>query len=305
VRAEDLKMQEYVGRINRSIDYIRSHLTGDLQLETVARAANFAPYHFHRVFKAIVGETVLSFVRRTRIQKAASHLLYNPTSSITEIAVSCGYSSPSSFAREFRRTFEMSASQFRDGGRTSFQKVRDLFGDRASAEAMGVGLPAPRQWSDMVFSVEVVERPELCVAYVRHQGPYNRIGESFGRLFQWAGPRGLFTPDTQILSIYYEDPDLTPVELLSSDACMTVPEGTRTDREIGAMRVPGGLFAAAHVETDETQYGEAWDRLLSEWLPQSGYQPDDRLCYELYRNRPEDHPEKKHILDICEPIRPL
>ena len=88
-------------------------------------------------------------------------------------------------------------------------------------------------------------------------------------------------------------------------ARITVPEGTKTKRDIGTMTVPGGLFAVATVEIDLTQYGEAWDRLIGEWMPRSGYQPDDRMCYELYLNDPEKHPKGRHIVEICEPIRAL
>jgi AraC family transcriptional regulator len=123
---------------------------------------------------------------------------------------------------------------------------------------------------------------------------------------RWAGPRGLLRfPETSMLAIYHDGPDVTPIAHLRSDACVTVPVGTPVDGEVGTMTIPGGKFAVAHVEIDPTQYGEAWDRLIADWLPSSGYQPDDRLCYELYLNDPDKHPEKKHIVDICEPIRPL
>jgi len=61
----------------------------------------------------------------------------------------------------------------------------------------------------------------------------------------------------------------------------------------------------ARFEISADQYGEAWNQLMSEWFPESGYQPDDRMCYEVYRNDPAEHPQHKHIIDICEPVRPL
>ncbi|MCX6100333.1 MAG: AraC family transcriptional regulator, partial [Candidatus Bipolaricaulota bacterium] len=99
---EELRRREYVGRINRVMDYIQAHLAGDLGLESLARVAGFSPFHFHRVFRAVVGETLNDFIRRVRVGAAANRLLGNPRESITEIAVACGYSSPSAFAREFR-----------------------------------------------------------------------------------------------------------------------------------------------------------------------------------------------------------
>ncbi len=298
--AGELKRREYVGRINRAIDYVRENPSGDLRLETIARAASFSPYHFHRIFKSIVGETVNEFVRRHRAQKAAGMLIHSPAMTITEIAVACGYSSPSMFAREFRTHFGASASQFRAGGRASLDRFRQELADRGHALQKHHA-----QRTAMVFRVEVREEPRRHVAYIRHVGSYSEIGNALGRLARWAGSRRLFREDTRMLAIYHDNPDVATVDKLRSDACVTVPEGTRVARDIGLMTLPGGMYAAAYVEIDVTQYGEAWDRLFSDWLPESGYQPDDRPCYELYLNDPREHPQNKHILEICEPIRPL
>jgi AraC family transcriptional regulator len=148
--------------------------------------------------------------------------------------------------------------------------------------------------------------PERHVAYIRHTGAYDRIVGALDRLMRWAGPRGLLRfPETEVLAIYHDNPDLTPEPKLRSDACITVPPGTSVDGEVGLQVIPGGLYAVGHAEIDANQYGEAWDRLFSDWLPESGYQPDDRPCFELYRNNPDEHPQGIHIVDICEPIRPL
>ena len=300
----ELRRQEYMGRINRVIDYVRENIAGDLRLDTLARVANFSPYHFHRVFKSVVGETVNDFVRRLRAQKAASQLVHNPGLTITEVAVGCGYSSSSTFAREFRQRFGVSASRFRAGGHDSLVRFR------RELEESGVEFTNPAEIrntrTDMVFRVGVREEPARHVAYVRHVGRYNEIGKAFQRLMRWAGPRRLLRfPETQVLAIYHDNPDITPVDKLKADACITVPVGTKVKRDIGSMTIQGGTYAVAYVEIDPTQYGEAWDRLVGEWLPQSGYQPDDRPCYELYLNDPRKHPENKHIVEICEPIRPL
>ena len=158
--------------------------------------------------------------------------------------------------------------------------------------------------------IEVKEMPELHVAYVRHIGPYKGDAEMFGGLFQklmtWAGPRGLLRfPDTQVLCVYYDDPDITAEEKLRVDACITVPEDAAVDGEVGKMTIPGGQFAVGRFELGPNDYEEAWTTVMGGWLPQSGYQPDDRPCYELFQNDAEQHPEKKHIVDICIPVKPL
>mgnify|MGYP006307147731 FL=1 len=156
------------------------------------------------------------------------------------------------------------------------------------------------------MNVEIKEMPEMHVAYCRHTGPYHGIGKAIGKLMAWAAPRGLINfPETKMLSVYHDDPDITDEKRLQSSACITVPEGTKTEGGIGSMVVEGGAFAVAHFEITEDKFGEAWDAIMRDWLPESGYQCDDRPHYELYLNNAEEHPEKKHIVDICIPVKPL
>ena len=159
----------------------------------------------------------------------------------------------------------------------------------------------------MKFEATIKELPERFVACIRHVGPYPEIGKAIEKVFAWAGPKGLIQfPKTQVLAVYHDDPSKVDASELRSDACLTVPEGTPADEDVKTMKIPGGLFAVAHVEIDQGEYGDAWDKLLGEWIPESGHEPDypsDRLCYELYLNDPDRHPEKKHIADICEPVR--
>lgn len=156
----------------------------------------------------------------------------------------------------------------------------------------------------MKFSATVKQMPEFNVVCMRHLGPYNQIGTTIEKLLSWAGPKGLIQfPKTQILVVYHDNPETTPAIELRSDACITIPEGTTSDEQVKTMKIPGGQFAVAHVELDKSEYSAAWDKLLNEWMPRSGCKPDEaRLCYELYLNNPEEHPKKKHIVDICEPI---
>jgi len=157
----------------------------------------------------------------------------------------------------------------------------------------------------MKFEAEIKELPERFVACIRHVGAYPEIGKAIEKIFQWAGPKGLIQfPKTDVLAVYHDNPAEVAEADLRSDACLTVPEGTAADGEVKTMTIPGGTFAVAHVEIDPSDYGKAWDKLLGEWIPESGYTSDiGRLCYELYLNDPEQHPEKKHIVDICEPVK--
>jgi AraC family transcriptional regulator len=323
-RTEFLR-QEYVARINRVIDHIDAHLGDELTLAALADIACFSRFHFHRIFSAMVGETITDYIKRIRLQNAAARLINNPRDSVTDIAMVCGFSSPSVFARAFKDQFGTSASAWRSSA-GSVHRARPPAtsgtadskagqADRKPGDAPDGHLLHPREHlaeqrrNDMAVpaqSIEVKELPELHVAYVRHIGPFNRIGEAFGKLMQWAGPRGLLRfPETKSLAVYRDSPEVTDVSKLRSDACITIPEGTKVDGEVGLMKIPGGTFVVGRFEIAGDQFAEAWNALMGGWLPGSGYQPDDRMCYELYLNDHEQHPQKKFIIDICEPIKPL
>jgi AraC family transcriptional regulator len=311
-----------VARINRVMDYVERHVDEPLSLDTLAGVACFSPYHFHRVFGAMTGETLHAFVQRVRTEKAASLLVSHPQKSITEIALDCGFSGSSSFARVFKDTFGMSASAWRAGGHGAFSKDGRTTVKEQLRE-MGAGghaiLSFARDAGTPVWEVSrpggspvriaVRQQPSFHVAYVRHVGRYQGLAEVFERIFakllRWAQPRGLIGPETRTIAVYHDDPQITDDLKLRVDACISVPEQTAAEGEVGRMLVPGGLFAVGRFELGVKDYPEAWYTIMGGWLPESGYQPDDRLCYELYHSNCSDHPEQKAIVDICVPVRPL
>jgi AraC family transcriptional regulator len=157
--------------------------------------------------------------------------------------------------------------------------------------------------------VEVRDLPVTHVAYVRHTGPYKGDAQLFeglfGQLFQWAGPRGLCREGMQILTVYHDNPDVTDEDKLRISVSLSVDEDTPVDGSIGKMALPGGAYAVARFELGPDQYEEAWTSVYGGWLPQSGYQPDDRPALELYHSDPKQHPEGKCVVDICVPVKPL
>lgn len=104
---------EYVARINRVRDYIDEHLSDPLTLTELAEVAAFSPFHFHRIFAAMVGEPSGQYVRRLRLERAAQQLVASPRKPITAVALDCGFSGSAPFARAFKESFGVSASEWR------------------------------------------------------------------------------------------------------------------------------------------------------------------------------------------------
>ena len=311
--------QEYIGRINRVIDYIQNNLDSQLELDTLAKIAYFSKYHFHRIFTAFIGETLNSFIKRLRLEKAATLLMTESNKSITEIALNCGFSGSSTFSRAFSDYFNMSATDYRNGGyiNSKIGQIESNTGKpkRKSGKAIVqitnyFDTTTLDQKKGIKMNVEVKMLDNITVAYLRHIGPYagnsELFGKLFNKLFKWAGPRDLLNfPQTKTISIYYDDPKITDENKLRMDVCLTVPEDTEVSGEIGKMTIAGGKYAVGRFEIKPTEYAEAWNELMGRWLPDSGFVPDDKPCFELYQNDPEQHPQGLCIVDICVPVKPL
>jgi AraC family transcriptional regulator len=160
---------------------------------------------------------------------------------------------------------------------------------------------------DLNKSVEVKELPEMTVAYIRYIGPYKGDEQLFAglwqKLFGWAGPRGLLSnKDLKSLVVYHDDPNITSEDKLRMSVCISVPEETKVGGEIGKMKIEAAKYAIARFELDASQFQQAWDWVYSQWLPNSGYQPDDKACFEMYPEEPKDG---KFVVDICVPVKPI
>ena len=103
------------------IDYIRERLAEEPSLRALARVAPFSPLHFHRVFRAITGETLFGFIQRQRIEKAATALIVHPDQSVLAVALDHGFGSSATFVRAFKAHFSMSATAWRAGGATRWR----------------------------------------------------------------------------------------------------------------------------------------------------------------------------------------
>jgi AraC family transcriptional regulator len=304
---------EYEQRVNRVIDHIRAHLGEALALAAIARVAAFSPFHFHRVFRAITGETLFGFIQRLRIEKAAGALGMHPDLSVLGVALDHGFSSAATFARAFRAHFGMSATEWRAGGaerwRTRQDRVRKASTPlRKPGKARTAFAPETVRRKETPMRVQVRALPAFHVAYMRYVGPYGAHGipALWHRLLRWMEPRGLCTPERTTLGIAYDDPAITAAERCRYDACVVVPADFVADRWVNLTTVPAGRYAVAGFTGTAHEIGAAWDQVFRNWLPGSGYEPDDRACYELYRGDPTVAAATRRFrCELCLPVRPL
>jgi AraC family transcriptional regulator len=295
--------EEYTGCINRVQDYIEKNIQNDFTLEELAEVAHFSKYHFHRIFHSMAGETLFQFIQRLRVEKAAVQLLNNPKKTITEIAMTCGFSSSAAFARVFKDNFGVSAGAWRRmEGRTP-EIVTRVEQQREVGGTVERGKVKP-------VTVEIEEAPELSVVYIRYSGPFQGDTELFSnlyrRLFTWAGARSLYVPgENRVFCVIHDNPSITDDSRLRVSCCLTVPKETVPEGEIGSMTLSAGTYAKAEFLIGDHDYGWAWASLFGDWLPASGYQPDDRPAFEEYLDTEEGSHSGEHHVLLWLPVMPL
>jgi AraC family transcriptional regulator len=269
--------QDYRERIVRTLVYIQGHLDRELELDEVANVAAFSPFHFHRIFRGLVGETLKEHVRRLRLERAARDLK-RAGEPITQIALQAGFETHESFTRAFGHMFGNSPSAYRD----------------ASAYE-------PPDYGDLP-PVEVKELPPMKLVFLRHVGPYDEVGATWGTLMSWAGRRGLLGPGMKMLGIVHDDPDVTPPGKVRYDAAVTVSRPVQPEGDIGVLELPAGKYAVVTHRGPYDGLSKTYQQIYGGRLPKSGYQLRDTPAFEEYRNSPRDTRPEELITLIHVPV---
>jgi AraC family transcriptional regulator len=102
----------YITKLNKGIGFIEENLFSDIELSDVSDAAGMSQWHFQRIFTALTGETLKSYIRSRRLSTAMKSLL-NSKKRIIEIAIEAGYESQESFTRAFQSQFNVTPGEFR------------------------------------------------------------------------------------------------------------------------------------------------------------------------------------------------
>ena len=156
------------------------------------------------------------------------------------------------------------------------------------------------------MNVKTIDREPAEVAYLRHTGPYGEPISQFWQrtVYPWLVANALLGHPRYGIS--HDDPGITAPEQCRYDACVEVPPGTRLPRGTLTTTIPGGRFATARFFGTTAEIGAAWNAVLRDWLPASGYQIDARPCFEYYpREARYDEKTGAFECDICIPLAPL
>ncbi|HTO59209.1 MAG TPA: GyrI-like domain-containing protein [Pseudomonadales bacterium] len=248
----------YLARIERVVDALLTAPAEAHSVESLAALAHMSEYHFHRMFRALMGETVLATMRRVRLAYAADRLA-GGAESVARIAHAAGYESPQAFARAFRSYTRSTPGEFRRRHRRMESAARPCFA---------------------VGEVDLVDEP-ACEAFGwRHDGSIATIPSSVRRFWQWQLRRALLPRVRCTLGVVY--PDAADPRGFRYFAAVVADAPDRVIDDATRLTLPGGRYARYVLHGPASAIAPAFRAMQRDWLPHSGFALDDRPLIERY-----------------------
>lgn len=261
---------EWIERLNEAIGYIEENLAGEIDYEQLGRIACCSSYHFQRMFSYMAGMPLSEYIRRRRMSLAAVDL-QGGDAKISDVAVKYGYSSPTAFNRAFQSIHGIAPSAVRAEGVSvkSFPPITFRIIVKGVGE-MNYRIETKEAFRITGVSVPLEKEIEKNFAVIPSKWQEISVNGTLQRLIQMMdtepmGVLGVSTCNGEEAWRYY-------IAVSSSK------EGEGLEEYI----VPAATWAIFPGEGTNESIQELERRIVTEWLPTSGYEYADAPDIEVY-----------------------
>jgi AraC family transcriptional regulator len=258
-----------------------------------------------------MGETLGDYLRRRRVEIAATRLVAQPRVSVLQLALSVGFGSAEAFARAFKKRFGCSPTLWRLQ-QSALRRAKSNPGqmkrnsDQTPPKSLAKNDAVHHLSAEASMKVELIDRRPTTIAYLRHVGPYGAPIATFWQetVYPWMATNGLLQQPRYGIS--HDDPSVTAPEQCRYDAGCELPPAMTTLGNALKTTIPGGQYAALGFKGTVADIEAAWTAMLRDWLPSSGLQLDSRIMFEYYPQGSSYDPATG-VFDckLCVPVAPL
>jgi AraC family transcriptional regulator len=302
--------EKYEQALLSTLLYIQTHLEQDLSLDVLAARVGFSAFHFHRVFREVIGEAVKEYIRRLRIERAAYRLKISEQT-ILQIALDAGFKTHESFTRAFERQFGITPSAFRSNHlRLSREHKKQVQPQYISEYNMqdSTGLLSNGSTCAQVRLEQV--RP-IIVAFVRHVGPYDKLLDKgspmsllWDELFHWGNENKLINAASLLIGLPQDDPSVTPPEKQRFDVCIQIPEFRNPSGHIGCQTISAGSFGVGRHYGAFDNLAETYMHVYDSLVTTGKYRLRQQIPFEVYGYSHVKDDIRIHFTDVYLPIEP-
>jgi AraC family transcriptional regulator len=277
---------EYHKAVNRVVDYIDRHLADPVDLELLAGVANLSTFHFHRIFRSIIGENIGEYVQRLRLENAALKLRTTPML-IEDIAGQTGYQSVQSLSKAFKKQFGVAPSAYRHLAGNNIVCYKPTPGNHE------IPIPEVRTIGDLKYVyIRIIDVYGSPVSY----------NIAWGKLYSFAQENHLLNEQTGYLGLSFDDPTITAPNRCRFYACITTDRDVKPQGEFGVQTIKGGQYAVFTLKGSYSGLMNLYNGIYSQWLPESGYRLRNSVSFEKYLNSSETVTEEDLLTEVYIPI---
>ena len=263
---------EWISRLNETITYIEEHLTGEIEYTRLAQIACCSPYHYQRMFAYMAGIPLSEYIRRRRMTLATVDL--QSGQKIIDVALKYGYASPTAFNRAFQRVQGVAPSVVKDGevSLKSFSPIS------FKITIQGV--------EEMNYRIEKKEAFRI----VGISMPLGKeIEENFKIVPSMWGRAATDGTISRLASLMSNQPmGLLGVSLCNTEESwrymIAVSSNQLINSEFEEATVPAATWAVFPGSGTNESIQDLMKRIITEWLPTSGYEYGDAPDIEVYLN---------------------
>lgn len=264
---------DWIDRLNEAVRYIEDNLTGEIEYEKLGQIACCSAYHFQRMFNYIAGVPLSEYIRRRKMSLAAVDI-QGGEAKIIDVAAKYGYASPTAFNRAFQSVHGVSPSAVRGEGvpiksfppitiKVTVKGVEEMnyrIETRKAFRIVGKSFPLSRE-----IERNFAEVPQMWQVAVE-DGTIEKIVSLMN-----GEPRGVLG-----VSVCTDGEEWRYYIAVSSAA--------EIDDALEEYVVPGCTWAVFPGSGTGKSIQELEGRIVTEWLPTSGYEftndPDIEVYYE-------------------------
>ena len=274
---------DYAQRVNEVLYQIHLNIAGNHSVKNLSSMISMSPFHFNRVFKSVVRESLHAYIRRVRLEHSANALLFNPNSTISEILAESGFVSNSSFTHAFKEYFGITPTKWRE-------------------------VDIPKNISQDIKRIEPLH-VEICmlegkrVIYVRHKGYDRSIKDAWMRLAWFCDSVGLDFEAMQMIGLHHSNPNIVKKEDCHYVACLEVDKEIYPNSQVGVMNIPKMFCAKFSLKGKYGDLMRYMDYIYYVWLPNSKYEKIHLPSLACYRKNHFLQKDGKFDLDFYIPIR--
>lgn len=257
-------------QINLALVYVHNNFDSNITAEDLAKVSGYSIFHFHRIFKDIVGQSVNDYIRNTRLEKTSNLLLYNQHKTIEQISLESGFSTATSFSAAFKKKFGMTPKQWRKGG---YEKKS--IDDKTLIEVennIEIGTP------------KIVKESEIPMMYMRVHGYKKDVSEIWKKMTAWADEMGLLEKPHRYIGLFHNHPSFTPYDNARYLACIQTTSNTFRSGNIGKCVISNGRFAKFNFYCKHDELYKMMHLAYMKWLPNSDYEVRNFPAYVEYKN---------------------